>query len=100
MIDNLVPMKDAAEYLGYSVDGLREVVDRSRRRANGVATRGPFIKFFQAGRRGAVRFKREWLDQFIEENTVDPTVPLTQKEKVRRAKPKTPPQDASIFTKR
>lgn len=96
MNNNLVSMKDAAEYLGYSVDGLREIVDRSRRRANGSAVRGPFIKFFQAGKCGAVRFRKEWLDDFIEENTVDPTVPLTPKEKVVRAKRK-PPRDYNIF---
>lgn len=90
-------MKDAAEYLGYSVDGLREIVDRSRRRANGSVVRGPYIKFFQAGKCAAVRFRKEWLDQFIEENTVDPDTPLTPQEKPRKTKRKTTTVDSSIF---
>jgi len=47
--DNLVSMKDAAEYLGYSVDGLREIVDRSRRRANGSAVRAVLFGSAKSG---------------------------------------------------
>lgn len=91
----LISLREAAALLGYKVDGLREIVDRSRRRASGAAVRGPFIKFVQAGKNGAVRFRPEWIEEFIEANTVDPTTPTEQR---RRVKPKPNDNDYSIFS--
>jgi hypothetical protein len=63
---------EAAKQLGYSPKGLRKIVDRSRAKARGAETRGPTIKFFQAGTRGSIKFRPEWLETFIAENTIDP----------------------------
>jgi hypothetical protein len=63
---------EAAKRLGYSAKGLRKIVERSRAKANGAQTIGPTITFFQAGPRGAIRFRPEWLDSFVAENTIDP----------------------------
>jgi hypothetical protein len=91
-------MKEAAEYLGYSVDRLRKLIQRSRKRAKGSPVEGPFIKFFQIGQ-GEIRFKREWLDEFVEAHTVDPeATPLVAKQK--RTKPKAVDRDYSIFSER
>ncbi|WP_145109873.1 hypothetical protein [Botrimarina mediterranea] len=70
----LLSITEAASYLGYTVKGLRNIVDRSRAAARGEQVRGPVVKFFQAGRRGKVMFRLEWLDEFVEQNTVDPTI--------------------------
>ena len=68
----LLSIQEAAEVLGYSVKGLRKIVDRSRAKANGARTRGPTIRFFQSCRGGPVRFKEEWIEEFIEDGTIDP----------------------------
>ncbi len=68
----MLDITEAAKRLGYSPKGLRKIVERSRAKANGSPTHGPTIKFFQAGPRGAIRFRPEWLDSFIAENTIDP----------------------------
>ena len=58
--------------LGYTEKGLRKIVDRSRARARGVRTRGPTIRFFQTTRGAPVRFKEEWIEEFVDQHTVDP----------------------------
>ena len=68
----LLSLQEAAEAIGYTAKGLRKIVDRSRLRANGGRTRGPTIKFFQAGPGSPIRFKEEWLEEFITEHTTDP----------------------------
>lgn len=70
--DKLLPLAAAAAVLGMSVKSLRTIVARSRRAARGEQVVGPTITFFQTGRSGALLFKREWLDAFIDEHTVDP----------------------------
>jgi hypothetical protein len=80
-------LQEAAEALGYSVKGLRKIVDRSRAQTRGLRTRGPTIKFFQAGERSPIKFKPEWIEEFIAGHTVDPTPPA------KKAKaPSRPPQ--------
>ena len=69
---DLLDLKEAAAALGYTVKGLRKIVDRSRARAHGARTRGPTIKFFQTSRGAPVRFRPEWIEEFIDEHTVDP----------------------------
>ena len=68
----LLSIQEAAEVLGYSVKGLRKIIDRSRAKANGARTRGPTIRFFQSCRGAPVRFKEEWIEEFIEHCTIDP----------------------------
>lgn len=70
----MLSLKDAAAFLGYQGDdALREIVDRSRAKARGAATKGPTIKFFQPTKKSPIKFKREWLLEFIDEHTIDPT---------------------------
>ena len=51
---------------------MRKIIDRSRAKANGARTRGPTIKLFQTTKGAPVKFRQEWLDEFIAEHTVDP----------------------------
>jgi hypothetical protein len=69
----LLRLKDAAERIGYSETGLRHIVDRTRRKSLGDAVSGPTIKFMQAGKNSTILFKQEWLDEFIDLHTVDPS---------------------------
>lgn len=52
----LLTLTEAAEYLGYQAPGLRKLVEQKR------------ITYLQNGR-GPIKFKQEWLDKFIEENS-------------------------------
>ncbi len=72
---NLLSLKEAADYLGYTVKGLRKIVDRSRENAFGKRTRGPIITFCQASNGSPIKFKQEWLDEFVERHTVIPQKP-------------------------
>lgn len=75
----MLSIKQAAEYLGYSVSGLRKLVSRG------------LIRYFQARDGAALRFRQEWLDDFIDANTK----PAEQKE---RAKRQAPQFDPSVWT--
>ena len=66
----LLSLQEAAEKLGYTVKGLRKIVDRSRANANGAETRGPTITFFQTSKGAPVKFKEEWNEKFIEQHTI------------------------------
>jgi excisionase family DNA binding protein len=57
--DRLLNLKEAAKYLGYDAAGLRKIVGQNR------------IRFVQNGR-GPIKFRREWLDEFISENEAGP----------------------------
>ena len=72
-IAELLTLQEAASILGYSVKGLRKIVDRSRAKASGARTRGPTIRFFQAVKGSPVKFRQEWLEEFIEQHTVNPS---------------------------
>ncbi len=69
---SMLNIKQAAAYLGYAPAGLREIVGRTRRKQAGLHVLGPTIEYSQAGKRGTLLFRREWLDHFIEENRVRP----------------------------
>lgn len=71
-IRELLSLEEAATALGYSVKGLRKIVDRSRARAQGTRTRGPTIKFFQTARGAPVKFRHEWIEDFIDRHTINP----------------------------
>jgi hypothetical protein len=62
----LLSLEDAAKLLGYTPSGLRKIVRRTR---EGKA--GPAIRFFQVGK-GPIRFRSEWLDDFVDGNSVMP----------------------------
>ncbi len=63
--DEMLSLPEAAKLLGYSEKGLRNIVDRSKRALAGRRVEAPTIEFAQAGVRGAIRFRREWIDNFI-----------------------------------
>jgi hypothetical protein len=65
----LITLEEAAELLGYSASGLRKIVNRSK-----AGKIGGTIRFFQVGK-GPIKFKREWLDDFVTANSTMPTQP-------------------------
>lgn len=81
MTDSLLSLEEAAELLGYSPSGLRKIVNRTR-----AGKLGATIRFFQIGN-GPIKFKREWLDDFISANSVIPVQrrPKTDPQHLRRA---------------
>ncbi len=80
----LISLKQAAAYLGYKPNGLREIVQRTKRSRAGVHVAGPTIEFSQAGKKGSLRFRRKWLDDFIEKNRDGRDIPLLPKPKSRK----------------
>ena len=52
--EGLLSLREAAALLGYTEKGLRKI----------IARRG--IQYFQSQRWGPIKFKREWLDEFVE----------------------------------
>jgi hypothetical protein len=83
----MLSIRDAARHLGCSTDTVRQLVNRSKARLAGHATSGPTIKFFQTGRYGSIRFRPEWLEEFIDAGTRDPDVSV---ERPRAKKPRPP----------
>jgi hypothetical protein len=57
--DGLLNLEQAAAYLGYKPEGLRKIVKLRQ------------IEFAQNGR-GPIRFRREWLDEFVARNAGGP----------------------------
>lgn len=62
--DALIDLATAAELLGYKPAGLRKIVAATK-----AGKAGPTIQFAQVGK-GPIRFRREWLDDFIAANIV------------------------------
>jgi hypothetical protein len=71
----------AADLLGYKPAGLRKIVTATK-----FGKPGPKIQFAQVGK-GPIRFRREWLDEFIAANVVKHQTKLRPK-----AKPESEPQ--------
>ena len=65
-------LKEAAPILGYTVKGLRKIVDRSRKKARGEKITGPVIGFFQACPHGPIKFTDDQLEDFVERYSIDP----------------------------
>jgi hypothetical protein len=88
----MLGLREAADVLGYSERGPRRIIERSRQKAKSVRLTGPTIRFFQTTPSAPIRFKQEWLDEFIAVHTVDPTTRPADKPrtaaKVPRAEPK------------
>jgi hypothetical protein len=91
--DALIGIEEAAQILGYSVSGVRKIINRSRRRLRGEPVAGPTIRLFQAGPKGPIKSKRQWIDDFIRANTSDPSAvalhPETQSKR-HRSQPDSP----------
>jgi excisionase family DNA binding protein len=78
--DGLLSLRESAKYLGYDAAGLRKIVSQKR------------IRFVQNGR-GPIKFRREWLDEFIAANCGGPQdvkrAPVQKRSKPRpNAEPK------------
>ena len=73
---DVLNLKQAAEYLGYSQDGLRKIIHRTRRARSGRPVNGPTIEFSQPGKGACIRFRREWLDDFIDRQRLIPASPV------------------------
>ena len=82
----LLSIREAAEMLDYTEKGLRKIVERSRSKAAGARTHGPTIKFFQTGKGAPIKFRPEWIEEFIGENTVDPSKEATSTDGQRKRK--------------
>src|SRR3954462_4614236 len=76
----LLSLDEAAKLLGYKASGLRKIVTRTRHGGQGAK-----IKFFQVGQ-GPIKFRREWIEEFIQANTVEPKSILRSPAQKRRAK--------------
>lgn len=79
----LIPLSRAAKLLGYSTSGLRKLVSRRA------------IQYFQVQPHSPIKFKREWLDDFINAGSVEPGAPVARYE--RKKKPKSAHLDGSRF---
>jgi hypothetical protein len=73
--DGLIGFEEAARILGIGERNLRKIIQRSRERIEGRWTSGPIIRFFQFQPKAAIKFRREWLEDFINEYTHDPNSP-------------------------
>jgi hypothetical protein len=66
MIERMLNLAEAAEQLGYEPSGLREIVHRTK-----YGKPGPQIQFYQIGN-GHIKFRQEWLDLFVLQNSIAP----------------------------
>jgi hypothetical protein len=69
---SLLSITEAAPLLGLTASGVRKLVDRSRRAASGERVNGPTIRFYQPTKGACIRFKREWIEEFVDRCTVEP----------------------------
>lgn len=76
----LISLDTAAAQLGYSESGLRKLI---RRKA---------IQFFQVSPHTAIKFKQEWLDEFVESKSTKPSQPLPPQPKPTTARPRVKPR--------
>ncbi|QDU42911.1 hypothetical protein Mal52_13800 [Symmachiella dynata] len=73
--------------LGYTTKGLRKIIDRSRAKANGAHTSGPTIRFFQTSKGAPIKFKSEWIEEFVERHTIEPeAAPSIRKKQHKKEK--------------
>ena len=74
----LISLTDAAAYLGMTANGLRKIV------------RGGGITYFQHGRRGRIKFRPEWLDEFVGVHTHPPRQFVPRPSRQPKQKPSKP----------
>jgi hypothetical protein len=58
--------------LGYGPSGMRKLIERSKRRLQGHPVKGPTIRFFQPNPGDEIKFRSEWLEDYIDACTHDP----------------------------
>ncbi|MBN1909348.1 MAG: hypothetical protein JW818_06395 [Pirellulales bacterium] len=68
----LLNLKQAASLLGYKERGMRKLIERSKKRLLGYPVNGPTIKFFQPRPGDDIKFRPEWIQEFIDACTRDP----------------------------
>lgn len=94
--ESLLNMKQGATRLGYSQSGMRKLVEKSKKRLDGYPVKGPTIRFFQPSSGDEIKFRAEWLDEFIDACTHDPEkAPL--KTIVAKPKPKKDRRPGSVM---
>ena len=57
----MLDIEDVAQQLGCTISGIRKLVVRGE------------LRYFQHGKRGRLKFKPEWIDEFVTKHTVAPT---------------------------
>lgn len=77
----MMSIREAAKYLGVSEDFIRREAGRGA------------VKHFQPRKHSMVRFRREWLDDYIEENARGCPAPKQQSRAVRPRRVVTPAAD-------
>lgn len=82
--EELIGFEEAARILGMGERNLRKILQRSRERIEGKWTSGPTIRFFQCQAKSAIKFRRKWLEDFIDEHTHDPSPVSVRQTDVRR----------------
>lgn len=81
----MLGIEDAAEQLGCTVSGVRKIVARGE------------IRYFQHGKRGTLRFKPEWIEEFIAQHTHAPGNQPPPRMPARRApKPRPSPDSETV----
>ena len=68
----MLDIEEVAQQLGCTVSGVRKVVARGE------------IRYFQHGKRGRLKFKPEWVDEFIARHTVAPAEEQPQRVSAKR----------------
>jgi hypothetical protein len=84
----LLSLAESADYLSMSPRNLHRIVSRSRSQAS--RGQNPEIRFFQY-LRGRIKFRQEWLDDFIDRHST-PVIaipPPPRQRRTSRAKPQT-----------
>jgi hypothetical protein len=79
--EKMLTLKEAAGQLGYKRSGLIEIVNRTK-----AGKPGPQIQFYQIGS-GPIKFKQEWIDDFVIANSVEPGQIVPAKKPKRGRKP-------------
>jgi hypothetical protein len=64
--ERMLTVEEAARQLGYKPSGLYKIIGRTRK-----GKPGPQLQFYQLGK-GPIKFKQQWLDDFIDDNSVIP----------------------------
>ena len=68
----LLSVKQGAMRLGYSLSGMRKLIEKSKRRLQGYPVKGPTIRFFQPNLGDEIKFRSEWLEDYINACTHEP----------------------------
>ncbi len=67
----LMSIEEAADYLGYSVSGIRKLVRKGG------------LRYFQASKGACLKFTEEWLDEYIEAHSTPDPEPVAKLKRKR-----------------